>query len=106
FQSARFIDVANGDNVGSPYLIDQTEQILAALAGPDGSHANPIVRAQNAAVRSGAGKGGAHEDTAIGFADFDRHGRTLNLQATRWSSRVSRSLQNARHGGTSVSLGP
>jgi hypothetical protein len=71
----RFIHIANGDDVRSVGLINHAEQILAALAGPDGPHANPIVRAQNAAVRSGRGKGRSHEDPAIGFADCNGHGR-------------------------------
>jgi hypothetical protein len=67
------VHVADGGNVGSAGLIDQAEQILAAFPGSDRTDANPIVRAQNAAVRGCRGKCGAHKDTPIRCADFDGH---------------------------------
>src|SRR5208283_388315 len=66
-------DVANRDDIVRPELVQQAHQVLAAASGTNGAKPDPVVRAENAAVRRGGREGGAHKAPAVRHGMFLRH---------------------------------
>src|SRR5277367_1183312 len=63
----RLVNIADRNDFSASYFVEDAHQILAPLSGADSAHANTIVGAQDAPVRSGGCDRGADESAAIGF---------------------------------------
>ena len=65
-QTTRFVDVADGHDLVRFDLVEQAQQELAAFSGPDCADPDPVVGAENPAVRNGRDECRTHKLPAAG----------------------------------------